>query len=226
MLTAFEICEEAVYRAKVPGYLPTFGIRNLNAILSDICQHHDFALARGVHRFSFNPALASMFGSGPYVLPLDYLRTSGSSGATGASGSVWYLYPTPAFPSGQPLYMTPIDLAEFDGYPQFPSQSTPELWATDMGGPADAADHPLDHRRHQRPRRHRQQPADPGRPDGRSLGGGRGDRAGLHHPGDRHHDQPDRAVLCQPRAALTGHPSFSASRPLPTSTRRRKAPTR
>ncbi len=135
MLTAFELLEEAVYRAKVPGYLPTFGIRNLNAILSDICQHHDFALARGVYNFNFNPALASMFGSGPYLLPLDYLRTSGSSGATGASGSAWYLYPTPAFPSGQPIYMTPIDIAEFDGYPQFPSQSTPELWATDMGGP-------------------------------------------------------------------------------------------
>jgi hypothetical protein len=33
------------------------------------------------------------------------------------------------------MYMTPIDLAEFDGYPQFPNQSLPELWATDMGGP-------------------------------------------------------------------------------------------
>ena len=135
MLTAFELVEEAVYRAKVPGYSPTFGLRNLNAILSDICQHHDFALARGVYNFNFQPELATLFGSGPYTLPLDYLRTSGSSGATGASGSAWYLYPTPAFPSGQPIYMTPIDIAEFDGYPQFPSQSTPELWATDMGGP-------------------------------------------------------------------------------------------
>jgi len=135
MLTAFELVEEAVYRAKVPGYSPTFGLRNLNAILSDICQHHDFALARGVYNFNFDPELATLFGSGPYTLPLDYLRTSGSSGATGASGSAWYLYPTPAFPSGQPIYMTPIDIAEFDGYPQFPSQSTPELWATDMGGP-------------------------------------------------------------------------------------------
>lgn len=135
MLTAAQIIEEAAYRAKVPGYQGTFALRNLNAILSDLCQHHDFALARGVYNFNFNPALATMYGSGPYPLPLDYLRTSGSSGATGAGRSAWYLYPTPAFPSGQPIYMVPIDLAEFDQFPQFPSQSTPNLWATDMGGP-------------------------------------------------------------------------------------------
>ncbi len=135
MLTAGEIIEEAAYRAKVPGYQATFALRNLNAVLSDICQHYDYALARGKFAFNFNPSLATMYGSGPYPLPLDYLRTSGSSGATGASRSVWYLYPTPAFPSGQPIYMVPIDLAEFDQYPQFPSRSTPELWATDMGGP-------------------------------------------------------------------------------------------
>ncbi len=136
MLTAAEILEEAVFRSKVgTGYTATFGLRNLNASLSDICQHYDFALARGVFNFNFNPALATMYGSGPYPLPLDYLRTSGSSGATGASTSAWYLYPTPAFPSGQPIYMVPIDLAEFDQYPQFPNQSTPGLWATDMGAP-------------------------------------------------------------------------------------------
>lgn len=134
MLTAWEIIEEAKYRAKTPGY-DVFALRNLNAILSDLCQHHDFALARGVHNFSFNPSLSTMYGSGPYPLPLDYLRTSGSSGATGTSKSAWYLYPTPAFPAGQPIYMVPIDLAELDMLPQFPNQSTPELWATDMGGP-------------------------------------------------------------------------------------------
>jgi hypothetical protein len=134
MLTAGQIIAEAGQRAKVPGYV-TQGLQNLNAVLSDLCQHYDFALARGTFNFNFNPTLATMYGSGPYPLPLDYLRTSGSSGSTGASRSAWYLYPTPAFPSGQPMYMTPIDLAEFDGYPQFPNQSLPELWATDMGGP-------------------------------------------------------------------------------------------
>lgn len=134
MLTAGQILGEAQQRAKVPGYA-TQGLQNLNAVLSDLCQHHDFALARGVFNFNFTPTLATLYGSGPYKLPLDYLRTSGTSGATGAQRSAWYLYPTPAFPSGQPMYMVPIDLAEFDGYPQFPNQTMPELWATDMGGP-------------------------------------------------------------------------------------------
>ena len=137
MLTAFELIEEAVYRAKVPGYSPTFGLRNLNAILSDICQHHDFALARGVLNFNFNPNLATMFGSGPISLPLDYLRTSGSSGAAGAGGSVWFKYPAPELALGyQVIQLTSVDIAEFDQFPQFAAgQSLPSLWATDMGGP-------------------------------------------------------------------------------------------
>ena len=134
MLTASDILDEAKQRAKVEGY-GNQALRNLNATLSDLCQDQDFALARGKYQFNFNPALSTMYGSGPYPLPLDYLRTSGSSGAAGASRSAWYLYPTPAFPSGQPIYMVPIDIAEFHQYPQFPSQSTPSLWATDMGGP-------------------------------------------------------------------------------------------
>jgi len=137
VLTAFQIIEEAVYRAKVPGYTSTFGIRNLNSVLSDICQDYDFALARGLFSFDFDPALTSTFGCGPIKLPLDYLRTSGSSGATGASGSVWYKYPAPELAQGyQPIYMTPIDIAEFDGVSQFAgAQSVPSIWATDMGGP-------------------------------------------------------------------------------------------
>lgn len=133
MLTAARIIQIANQNAHTPGYTDQ-GLINLNGVLSGLCQHHALSLARGNYQFNFNPALSTMFGSGPYVLPLDYLRTSDTSGATGASRSVWFLYPTPALPSGQPVYMTPIDLAEFDGYPQFPSQSLPELWATDMGG--------------------------------------------------------------------------------------------
>jgi hypothetical protein len=137
VLTAAEILEEATYRAKVPGYSPTFGLRNLNAVLSDICQHYDYALARGVFNFSFNPSLVSLFGCGPIKLPLDYLRTSGSSGATGASKSVWYKYPAPNLATGyQVIELTPVDLAEFDQFPQFAQgRSLPNLWATDMGAP-------------------------------------------------------------------------------------------
>lgn len=135
MLTAAAIIERACYIAHAPGWQAVQGLQYINQVLSDLCETKDLALARGVFNFNFNPALATMYGSGPYPLPLDYLRTSGTSGATGTSKSAWYLYPTPAFPSGQPIYMVPIDLAEFDLYPQFPNQSTPELWATDMGGP-------------------------------------------------------------------------------------------
>ena len=135
MATAQEIIEEACYRAKVPGYGTTFGLRNLNSALEDICLYQDFALARGLFQFNFNPGLTTLFGSGPYPLPLDYLRTSGSSGATGASSSVWFLYPAPAYPMGQPIVMVPCDLAEFDVLPQLPTNSLPEMWMTDMGGP-------------------------------------------------------------------------------------------
>ena len=134
MLTAATLINRACQIAKAPNYTAQ-GLDLLNSIQSDLCETYDLALARGTYNFNFNPALATMFGSGPYPLPLDYLRTSGSSGATGTSKSAWYLYPTPSFPAGQPIYMVPIDLAEFDLYPQFPNQSTPELWATDMGGP-------------------------------------------------------------------------------------------
>lgn len=134
MLTAAQIISHALEIARAPLY--TTQAQDLfNAILSDLCQEYDLALARGLFQFNFNPSLVTMYGSGPYPLPLDYLRTSGSSGATGTSRSAWYLYPTPAFPQGQPIFMTPIDLAQFDMLPQFPNQSTPELWATDVGGP-------------------------------------------------------------------------------------------
>ncbi len=134
MLTADRIVTDAKQIAKVDGYAAqTFDA--LNAILSGLCQDYDLALARGQFDFNFDPSLTSLFGSGPYKLPLDYLRTSGSSGARGVTRSAWYLYPAPAFPAGQPIFMTPIDLAEFDLFPKLNSQSTPELWCTDMGGP-------------------------------------------------------------------------------------------
>lgn len=135
MDTAQRIIERASYVAKVPGYAPTFGLECLNSALEDICLYQDFALARGLFHFNFNPGLGSLFGSGPYPLPLDYLRTSGSSGATGAASSVWFLYPAPAFPLGQPIVLVPCDLAEFDVLPQLPTNSLPEMWMTDMGGP-------------------------------------------------------------------------------------------
>ena len=134
MLTAALVIQEVLARAKAENYLAQ-GLRNLNSVLSDLCEGHDLGLARGLFNFNFNPGLTSMFGSGPYPLPLDYLRTSGSSGADGATKSAWYLYPAPAFPAGQPMPLVPVDLGRFDQYPVLNSQGIPAVIATDMGGP-------------------------------------------------------------------------------------------
>lgn len=135
MLTAARIFANAKQDAKVKGF-DAQALDLVNVVLSGLCQETDLALARRQFNFNFDPNLADdLFGSGPYPLPLDYLRTSGSSGARGVTRSAFYLYPAPAFPAGQPIFMTPIDLAEFDLFPKLPSQSTPELWCTDMGAP-------------------------------------------------------------------------------------------
>ncbi len=134
MLPASTIITRANQIAKTPGMVSQ-GLDGLNIVLSEICQHEDFALARGLFQFNFNPALITLFGSGPYPLPLDYLRTSGSSGSEGVTKSAWFLYPAPNFPSGQPMPLVPIDLGEFDQYPQLNSQGLPSVIATDMGGP-------------------------------------------------------------------------------------------
>ncbi len=131
MLTAATIIDRANQIAKIRG-MAAQGLEGLNAVLSDLAEETDLALARGQFNFNFNPNLTSLFGSGPYSLPLDYIRTSGSSGARGVTRSAWYLYPAPTLPAGQPIFMTPIDLAEFDLFAKLPSQSTPELWCTDM----------------------------------------------------------------------------------------------
>jgi hypothetical protein len=114
----------------------------LNAILSDIAQTYDIAAARGQYVFNFNPTItaplplpqtpSTRFGSGPYFMPADYLRLSGSSGSTGAQRSfIWYL-------NGVPYPVIPCDLAEFDMQVQQAGlQSYVWLAATDMATPID-----------------------------------------------------------------------------------------
>jgi hypothetical protein len=74
----------------------------------------------------------NQFGSGPYLLPVDYLRLSGSSGSTGAQRSfIWWL-------QGVPYPVIPMDLAEFDlQVQQAGLQSFVWLSATDMSTPID-----------------------------------------------------------------------------------------
>lgn len=128
---AASIISRAVQIAKCPNY-NVQALNFLNAILSDLCQTHDFALARGEFNFTFNQNLITSGGgnivtSGPNPLPMDYLRTSGSSGSSGTQKStIWYL-------QGVPYPMVPCDLAEFDiQVQQAGLQSYPWLWATDM----------------------------------------------------------------------------------------------
>jgi len=134
VLTAAAIIARANQIAKGRGFAQ-LGLDGLNIVLSEICLHYDYALARGMFTFNFNPGLTTLFGSGPYPLPLDYLRTSGSSGAEGVTKSAWFLYPAPSFPNGQPMPLVPVDLGQFDQYPQLNAQGIPSVIATDMGGP-------------------------------------------------------------------------------------------
>jgi hypothetical protein len=78
------------------------------------------------------PFPGNQFGSGPIVLPLDYLRLSGSSGSAGAQRSfVWWL-------NGVPYPVIPMDLAEFDMQVQQSGlQSFVWMAATDMAAPID-----------------------------------------------------------------------------------------
>jgi hypothetical protein len=126
-LTASQIIALACEAAHSPGKTSQ-AQQLLNAILSDLCRTYDFAAARGVYTFDFNPSLTTNYGSGPYPLPLDYLRASGSSGSSGAQKSfLWWL-------NGVPYPMVPVDLAEWDMQVQQAGlQSYPWLWATDMG---------------------------------------------------------------------------------------------
>src|SRR5216684_4425057 len=126
MRTAANIIAQALRIAKAPNYTAD-ALDTLNSILSDLCQSYDFALARGLFSFNFNPGLTTAFGSGPYSLPLDYLRASGSSGESQKT-FFWTL-------NGVPYPMVPVDLSEFDMQVQQAGlQSYPWLWATDMGG--------------------------------------------------------------------------------------------
>ena len=131
MLTAATIINRALQIAKAPLYTSQ-ALDLLNAILSHLADTHDFSIARGNYQFDFNPSLQSNFGSGPYNLPLDYLRASGSSGA-GQYSVFWTLL-------GVPYPLIPCDLNEF--YMQVEQaglNSYPWLWATDMSNSSVAS---------------------------------------------------------------------------------------
>ena len=115
-LTAAQIVTLANQAAKTPGFLSQAG-QKLNSILQELCQTYDLAAARNIFTFSFNMGPnAPNSGSGPYNLPVDYLRTQ--------NGKQFYLY------NGQPYFMTRIELWEYDaliqqvGFADFPRNFT------------------------------------------------------------------------------------------------------
>lgn len=124
MTTAQQICTLSAQIAKVPGMTAQAGVF-LNMVLSELCQNHDFDVAKKTHQGVFDSGLITVTSNGnqifggPYDLPADYLR--------GIRGdSFWTLL-------GVPYPLTPIDLQEFDmTVQQAGLQSYPYWMATDM----------------------------------------------------------------------------------------------
>src|SRR6266702_7103445 len=97
MITAGQLVALATQGGKATGYTAQ-AAQLLNETLSNECDTNDYAAARGIFFFPFNPTLINplpgqqqLFGSGPYPLPLDYLRTSGSSGSNPQKSVFWNL---------------------------------------------------------------------------------------------------------------------------------------
>ena len=122
-LTAAQICSLARADAKVPGYTAQSG-QLLNLILGDLCETYNLAIAKGTYYFNFDPGLMSpvgnsIYGSGPYFLPADYLRAE-------RNDVFWTLL-------GVSYFMTACDLSEFDAQVQQAGlQSYPYMYAVDL----------------------------------------------------------------------------------------------
>ena len=112
--------------AKCPGYTSQ-AAAFLNMILGDLCRAYDFELAAKTAYFNFDPGLMadmgnSIYGSGPYPLPADFLRIKDEKSAFWTLPGTGVVYP-----------MIPCDLSEFDMMvQQAGTQSYPYIIATDM----------------------------------------------------------------------------------------------
>jgi len=125
-LTAAQLCTNAAQVAKCPGYTSQAG-QGLNQILGDLCRAWDFELAAKTTYFNFNPGLSalvgnSIYGSGPYPLPTDFLRIKDDKSAFWTLPGTGVVYP-----------LIPCDLSEFYMMvQQAGTQSYPYIIATDM----------------------------------------------------------------------------------------------
>lgn len=105
-LTSQQIVTLANQAAKTSGFTTQAG-QKLNLILQDLCMTYDIAQARATTTITFNTGPnGTNSGSGPYLLPSDYLRTQ--------NGKQFYLF------NGQPYFMTSLDEWEYDALIQQP----------------------------------------------------------------------------------------------------------
>lgn len=106
-LTSAQIVTLACQRAKTSGMIVQAG-QDLNAILDELCRTYDIAEARKTFQFNFNISQSggTNIGTGPYLLPTDYLRTQ--------NGKQFYIY------NGQPYFMTRCEQWEYDALIQQP----------------------------------------------------------------------------------------------------------
>lgn len=127
-LTAAQICKIARQTAKVRGFETQSG-QFLNLTLQELAQNYDFDTGA---RDTFNTVLSgatapvgnlnAQLASGPFALPLNYLRCK--------EGDVYY------FPIGlgnQPFPLIPVDINEFDGFFQTAGfMNYPVYFVTDL----------------------------------------------------------------------------------------------
>lgn len=117
-LQAQQIVALATQIAGVPGFSSQAG-QLLNMVLSDLCQTYNFDVAKKVTTITLG-TVSDNYGSGPYILPADFLRTCDEK-------SVFFTY------NGVKYELVPLDLAEYDHLvQQAGNQSFPSMFATDM----------------------------------------------------------------------------------------------
>ena len=113
-LNSSQLITLACQKAKVPGMTQQAGLM-LNMILGDLAQAYDFGLASTFIQFNMNVPL----GSGPIVMPADFLRVRPEG--------FFFVY------NGVPYILISIELAEFDALVQQGGiQNFPEFYAMDF----------------------------------------------------------------------------------------------
>ena len=111
-LQANQIVTLATQGAGVPGFTSQAG-QLLNMILSDLCQTYDFDVTKQITTINLTNS------PGPYPLPATYLRA--------LKDDIFYVF------NGVPYPLVPVDLAEYDLYPQQAGfNAYPTAYATDM----------------------------------------------------------------------------------------------